>query len=133
MTNTLQRLAEAPEWILKFYDEVDSLQFKDGFNCFTSETEMIFGTAHVKGVEAMRELVIAVDSPLNIDHRVLEFWDGGDVKIIRGEAVSSRKDTPSQVVTLPFVNFFYLSESDPSKVRKLIAVAGPFDTHKLIG
>jgi len=89
---------------------------------------MIFGTAHVKGVDAMRELIIAVDSPLIIDHHVLEFWDGGEVKIIaarqchRGLRYSFSGSHPYPSLTFLFIR--ERSKQSPEVYR----VAGPFDT-----
>jgi hypothetical protein len=130
--NRLKKLDAAPGWILRLYDEIDSLKFGPGFDCFTSETEMVFGTAHVKGAEAMKEFFIKIDNPLNTKHRVHEFWDSEGVKIVVGDAIISKKSNPETVLTPPLVNIFYMSDNDPTKVRKLLVVAGPFDTDTLV-
>jgi hypothetical protein len=130
--DTLKRLTAAPDWILRLYEEIDSLKFGSGFECFTPETEMIFGTARVKGTEAIKEFFIKINSPLNSKHRVHEFWDGERVKIIVGDAVLSKKSDPETLITPPLVNIFYMSDSDPAKVQKLLIVAGPFDTDTLV-
>jgi hypothetical protein len=54
--NRLKTLDAAPSWILKPYEGIDSLNFGSGFDCFTSETEMVVGTASVKGTEAIKVL-----------------------------------------------------------------------------
>ena len=45
-------------WIFGLYEDIHSLNFGSGFDCFTSEAEMVFGTAHVKGTEAVKEFFI---------------------------------------------------------------------------
>jgi hypothetical protein len=130
--DTLKKLAAPPDWILRLYKEIDSLKFGSAFECFTPETEMVFGTARVKGTEAIKEFFVKIDSPLNSKHRVHEFWDGDRVKIIVGDAVISKKSDPKTEITPPLVNIFYMSDSDPAKVQKLLIVAGPFDTDTLV-
>ena len=130
--DTLKKLTAPPDWILRLYEEIDSLKFGSGFDCFTPETEMVFGTARVKGTEAIKEFFAKIDSPLNSKHRVHEFWDGDRVKIIVGDAVISKKSDPKTEITPPLVNIFYMSDSDPAKVQKLLIVAGPFDTDTLV-
>ena len=129
--NRLKKLDAVPGWILRLYEEIDSLTFGFGFDCFTSETEMVFGTAHVKGTEAIKEFFIKIDSPINSKHRVHEFWDSEGVKIVVGDAVISKKSTPKIVMTPPLVNIFYMSDTDPTKIRKLLIVAGPLNTDTL--
>jgi hypothetical protein len=130
--NRLKKLDAAPSWILRLYEEIDSLNFGSGFDCFTSETEMVFGTANVKGTEAIKEFFIKIDSPINSKHRVHEFWDSEGVKIVVGDAVISKKSTPEIVMTPPLVNIFYMSDTDPTTIRKLLIVAGPLDTDTLV-
>jgi hypothetical protein len=130
--NRLEKLAAAPGWISKLYEEIDSLEFGSGFDCFTSETEMVFGTAHVKGTEAIKEFFIKIDGPLNSKHRVHEFWDSEGVKIVVGDAVISKKSAPEIVMTPPLVNIFYMSDTDSTKIQKLLIVAGPLDTDALV-
>jgi hypothetical protein len=128
----LKKLDAVPGWLLRLYEEIDSLKFGSGFDCFTSDTEMVFGTAHVKGTEAIKEFFIKIDSPINSKHRVHEFWDSEAVKIVVGDAVISKKSTPEIVMTPPLVNIFYMSDTDPAKIRKLLIVAGPLDTDALV-
>jgi hypothetical protein len=130
--NRLKKLDAVPGWILRLYEEIDSLKFGSGFDCFTSETEMVFGTAHVKGTEAIKEFFIKIDSPINSKHRVHEFWDTEAVKIVVGDAVISKKSTRETVMTPPLVNIFYMSDADPTKIRQLLIVAGPLDTDTLV-
>jgi hypothetical protein len=130
--NRLKKLNAVPGWLLRLYEEIDTLKFGSGFDCFTSDTEMVFGTAHVKGTEAIKEFFIKIDSPINSKHRVHEFWDCEAVKIVVGDAVISKKSTPEIVMTPPLVNIFYMSDTDPTKIRKLLIVAGPLDTDALV-
>ena len=130
--NRLKKMDAVPGWISRLYEEIDSLKFGSEFDCFTSETEMVFGTAHVKGTEAIKDFFIKIDSPINSKHRVHEFWDSEGVKIVVGDAVISKKSAPEIVMTPPLVNIFYMSDTDPTKIRKLLIVAGPLDTDALV-
>ena len=130
--HSLKKLTAVPDWILRLYEEIDSLKFGSGFDCFTPETEMVFGTAQVKGIKAIKEFFIKIDSPLNTKHQVHEFWDSDGVKIVVGDAVLSKKSDPGKVITPPLVNIFYMSESDITKIRRLLIVAGPMDTDTLV-
>jgi hypothetical protein len=59
-------------------------------------------------------------------------WDSEAVKIVVGDAVISKKSTPEIVMTPPLINIFYMSDTDSTKIRKLLIVAGPLDTDTLV-
>ncbi|WP_328756800.1 nuclear transport factor 2 family protein [Streptomyces sp. NBC_00271] len=96
MTDNAQATA-VPGWVLKFMDAIDTLEFGEGFAPLSEDTDMFFGTAHIHGVEAIKEFFIKIDAPLNITHEVLEFWTAGDgVRLLRGEATMARKTEPTK-------------------------------------
>ncbi|GAX57948.1 putative hydrolase, alpha/beta fold protein [Streptomyces olivochromogenes] len=128
MTDNAQATA-VPGWVLKFMDAIDTLEFSEGFAPLTEDTDMFFGTAHIHGVEAIKEFFIKIDAPLNITHEVLEFWTAGDgVRLLRGEATMARKSEPDQVVRAPFMHIFYLDQEEPIRIRALRITAGPLQT-----
>ncbi|CDR17780.1 hypothetical protein GCM10022420_097620 [Streptomyces iranensis] len=118
-----------PDWVLKFMDAIDTLEFDEGFAPLTEDTEMYFGTAHIHGVEAIKAFFVKIDEPLNITHEVLEFWAAGDgVRLLRGEAAMAKKSAPEEVVRAPFTHIFYLDQEEPVRVRTLRITAGPLQT-----
>ncbi|MFE3521450.1 nuclear transport factor 2 family protein [Streptomyces sp. NPDC059161] len=128
MPNTA-RAASVPEWVLKFMGAIDTLDFGEGFAPLTEDTDMFFGTAHIHGVEAIKEFFVKIDEPLIIAHEVLEFWTAGDgVRILRGEATMAKKSEPDRVVRAPFMHIFYLADEEPVRVRELRITAGPLQT-----
>lgn len=133
MTSTLTHLTSSPPWVLHLFDGVDELDFTDHFDSFLPDAELQFGTAHVKGVPAMKEFLILVDGPVNMKHHILDFWDSGAIKILRGEATMAKKEEPETVIVAPFVNIFYMAESDNDKVARWIVVGGPINPEKLLG
>ncbi|MEU7230252.1 nuclear transport factor 2 family protein [Streptomyces chrestomyceticus] len=128
VANTAQAAA-VPEWVVKFMEAIDTLQFEEGFAPLTQDTDMFFGTAHIHGVEAIKAFFVKIDEPLIITHEVLEFWTAGDgVRLLRGEATMAKKSEPDRVVRAPFTHIFYLAEEDPVRVRELRVTAGPLQT-----
>ncbi|GAA0914561.1 MULTISPECIES: nuclear transport factor 2 family protein [Streptomyces violaceusniger group] len=128
MTDTAHATS-VPDWILKFMDAIDTLDFDEGFAPLTEDTEMYFGTAHIHGAEAIKAFFVKIDEPLNITHEVLEFWAAGDgVRLLRGEATMAKKSAPDQVVRAPFMHIFYLDREEPVRVRTLRVTAGPLQT-----
>ncbi|GAA2349842.1 nuclear transport factor 2 family protein [Streptomyces violaceusniger] len=123
------RATPAPEWVLKFMDAIDTLEFGEGFAPLTEDTDMFFGTAHIHGVEAIKAFFVKIDEPLIITHEVLEFWTAGDgVRLLRGEATMAKKSEPDRMVRAPFVHIFYLADEEPVRVRELRITAGPLQT-----
>jgi len=63
MAETLIHQQEAPRWVKEIFKEIDTLQFGAGFSHLTERTVMEFGTATVKGVQAIKQFFIRIDSP----------------------------------------------------------------------
>ncbi|TMU99839.1 nuclear transport factor 2 family protein [Streptomyces sp. DASNCL29] len=128
MTDTAHATS-VPDWVLKFMDAIDTLDFDEGFAPLTEDTEMYFGTAHIHGAEAIKAFFVKIDEPLNITHEVLEFWAAGDgVRLLRGEATMAKKSAPDQVMRAPFMHIFYLDREEPVRVRTFRVTAGPLQT-----
>ncbi len=130
MSKTLIHQEHAPEWVQQIFREIDTLQFGPGFAHLTEHTEMQFGTATIRGVEAIKAFFIKIDSPLEIEHRIHDFWDGGDTKILRGDAVLRRKGSAEAPVTTPLMQIFYLAAE--GVVARWFIVNGPIKTDAVL-
>ncbi|MEU6968969.1 nuclear transport factor 2 family protein [Kitasatospora aureofaciens] len=135
MTATITGHGGAPAWINDFLHEIDTLEFATAFAThLDQDTEMIFGTARVHGVEAIKDFFVKIDAPLVTTHEVIETWTVGDVLILRGEATVAKKTEPDTVVCAPFTHIFHLDRSDEAapRIRSLHITAGPVDTDALL-
>ncbi|MFE9425742.1 nuclear transport factor 2 family protein [Kitasatospora sp. NPDC006697] len=135
MTATTTDRGEAPGWVNAFMHEIDTLEFATAFATnLDQNTEMIFGTARVHGVEAIKDFFVQIDAPLTTTHEVIETWTVGDVLILRGEATIAKKTEPDNLVRAPFTHIFYLDQSDEAapRVRCLHITAGPVETSALL-
>ncbi|MFE4056004.1 nuclear transport factor 2 family protein [Streptomyces sp. NPDC059096] len=118
-----------PDWVLKFMDAIDTLNFDEGFAPLAEDIDMYFGVAHIRGIEAIKAFFVKIDAPLNITHEVLEYWSAGEgVRLLRGEATMAKKSEPDRVVRAPFMHIFYLDQEEPVRVRELRITAGPLQT-----
>jgi hypothetical protein len=68
---------------------------------------------------------VKIDSPLNIEHHHLDYWDGEDLKIVRGEAFMAKKMTPDMAVRPPFIWILYISSQHAETIARWLVVAGP--------
>jgi hypothetical protein len=124
--------AVTPDWILQIMREIDTLEFGDGFARMAEDTDMYFGTEHVHGVDAIKEFFVKIDAPLDISHDVLEYWNAGHVRLLRGEATMARKTEPDRVVRAPFMHVFYLADEEPVRIQTLRITAGPLETDSVL-
>jgi hypothetical protein len=126
MTEQLFRKTDAPQWLLDFWKEIDDKTFGQGFDCFTDNAEGHLGVAQWQGREAIREnLRQFIDKGFTAHHDVLEYWDGGPLKVFRG-LVTMTFDDPSQSPVRPVMtHFFYMDEAEPDKVAKWFGSVGP--------
>jgi hypothetical protein len=115
-----------PEWLLAFWKEIDDKTFGKGFDCFAEDAECRLGVAEWNGREAIREnLRKFIDTGFTAHHDVVEYWDGGLLKVFRG-VVTMRFDDPSKETMRPtMTHFFYMDPRDPSKVSKWYGAVGP--------
>ena len=132
MPETLIRQEYAPEWVQQIFREIDTLQFGPGFAHLDAHTEMQFGTAIIRGVEAIQAFFVKIDSPLEIEHRIHDFWDGGTTQILRGDVVLRKKGSQDPFVTTPLMQIFYLDADQPDRLARWFIVNGPIKTDAVI-
>ncbi|WP_428338460.1 hypothetical protein [Mycobacterium sp.] len=113
-----------PEWIVKFFHEIDTKRFGPDFDCFTADGEMTFGVGHWVGLAQIKAKLQEFDRGIDTKHTVTEFYDGGPVKIVRGEVTMKRHDG-GDVVTPAMVHIFYMADNDATKVRAVYGAVGP--------
>src|SRR5258707_4994071 len=115
-----------PEWLLAFWKEIDDKTFAEGFDCFVEDATCRLGVAEWNGREAIRENLRAfIDTGFTAHHDVVEYWDGGSIKIFRGIVTMTFDDPSMKPVKPTMTHFFYMDERDPSKVSKWYGAVGP--------
>ena len=125
-TMTFTRTA-APDWLLAFWKEIDDKTFGKGFDCLAADAICRLGVAQWNGREAIRENLRAfIDKGFTALHDVVEYWDGGSLKVFRGTVTMTPDDPTSPVVTPVMTHFFYMDDADPTKVRAWYGSVGPF-------
>jgi hypothetical protein len=124
-TRTMNKVPP-PEWLLAFWKEIDDKTFGKGFDCFTEDATCNLGIAHWHGREQIRENLRAfIDSGFTAFHDVVEYWDGGSVKVFRGTVRMTPDDKSKPVVKPVMTHFFYMDEDDPTKVSSWFGAVGP--------
>ncbi len=115
-----------PEWLLAFWKEIDDKTFGRGFDCFLEDATCRLGVAEWNGREVIRENLRAfVDTGFTALHTVTEYWDSPTLKIFRGTVQMTPDDTSRPSVRPVMTHFFYMDETDPSKVRSWVGSVGP--------
>jgi hypothetical protein len=115
-----------PEWLLAMWKEIDEKTFGKGFDCFAEDAICNLGVADWHGREAIRENLRAfIDQGLTAHHDVLEYWDGGSLKIFRGIVTMTFDDSSKSTVKPTMAHFFYMDQKDPSKVIRWMGAVGP--------
>ena len=115
-----------PQWLLAFWREIDDKTWGEGFNCFTENAVANLGVGNWHGLEAIRANLRAfVDKGFTAHHEVVEFWDGGWLKVFRGFVTMKPNDPSQQTVKPAMTHFFYMDEKDPSKVAHWYGSEGP--------
>ena len=115
-----------PEWLLTMWKEIDDKTFGKGFECFREDAICNLGVADWHGREAIRKNLKAfIDTGFTAHHDVVEYWDGGPLKVFRG-IVTMRPDDPGKSTVKPsMAHFFYMDKNDPTKVSRWIGAVGP--------
>ncbi len=123
--NTMTKTAP-PAWLLAFWKEIDDKTFGAGFDCFAEDATCRLGVAEWNGRDVIRENLRAfIDTGFTAYHDITEYWDGGSLKVFRG-IVTMRPDNPAHSIVKPVMaHFFYMDETDPTKVRSWIGAVGP--------
>ena len=114
-----------PEWLLAFW-EIDDKTFGRGFDCFTEDAICRLGVAEWSGREAIRDNLRAfIDTGFTALHDVVEYWDGGALKVFRGRVTMTPDDAARPVVKPVMTHFFYMDDRNPDKVRAWYGSVGP--------
>lgn len=127
MTTTLTiEKKPAPSWLLAFWKEIDDKTFGKGFDCFAEDATARLGVAEWKGREEIRNSLRAfIDTGFTALHEVVEYWDGGLLKVFCGIVTMTPDDKSKPVVHPAMTHFFYMDEKDPGKVRHWHGSVGP--------
>ncbi len=127
MTTTMTMTKTAPPaWLLAFWKEIDDKTFGEGFDCFAENATCRLGVAEWNGREQIRENLRAfIDTGFTAHHDVLEYWDGGLLKVFRGVVTMTPDDDTKPIVEPVMTHLFYMDEADPSKVAAWIGSVGP--------
>ena len=126
MTTLPFKKTTPPAWLLDFWKEIDDKTFGKGFDCLVEDATCNLGVADWKGRESIRENLRAfIDSGFTALHEVVEYWDGGPLKVFRGVVTMTPNDSSKPVVRPVMTHFFYMDEADPTKVRHWFGAVGP--------
>src|SRR6202050_4876874 len=113
-------------WLLAFWKEIDNKTFGKGFDCFAEDATCKLGVADCHGREEIRQNLRAfIDTGFTALHDVVEYWDGGSLKVFWGTVTMTPDDKSKPLVRPVMTHFFYMDEQDPSKVRRWIGSVGP--------
>jgi hypothetical protein len=115
-----------PAWLLAFWKEIDDKTFGKGFDCFAPDAICNLGAADWHGREAIRKSLKAfIDTGFTAHHDVVEYWDGGALKVFRGIVTMTPDDRSQGVIRPTMTHFFYMDEADPTKVSHWYGAVGP--------
>jgi SnoaL-like domain len=117
---------EPPQWLLDMWNDIDDKTFGKGFDCFTEDAVCNLGVADWKGREAIRtNLKAFIDTGFTALHHVTEYWDGGSLKVFRGTVDMTPDNGSGPTVHPTMTHFFYMDETDNTKVRHWLGAVGP--------
>ena len=115
-----------PHWLLAFWKEIDDKTWGDGFNCFREDAQAHLGVGIWNGREEIREnLKKFIDTGFTAHHDVVEYWDGGVLKVFRGIVTMTPDDKSQSVVHPVMSHFFYMDPADHTKVIQWFGAVGP--------
>ena len=96
-----------PEWLLAFWKEIDDKTFGKGIDCFAEDAVCNLGVADWLGREEIRKSRKAfIDTGFTAHHDVVEYWDGGPLKVFRG-IVTMRPNDPGRRTVKPSMAHFF--------------------------
>jgi hypothetical protein len=128
MTTATFRKTSTPHWLLAFWKEIDDKTFGKGFDCFTENAICNLGVADWHGREEIRRNLRAfIDTGFTAHHDVVEYWDGGPLKVFRGIVTMTPADESKSLVRPTMTHFFYMDEADPTKVSHWYGAVGPVE------
>jgi hypothetical protein len=126
MTTVTFTKMQPPDWLMAFWREIDDKSFGKGFDCLAKDAVCNLGVADWHGREAIREnLRKFIDTGFTAHHDVLEYWDGGSLKVFRGLVTMTPDDKTKPIVRPTMTHFFYMDETDPSKIKHWHGAVGP--------
>jgi len=118
--------AKTPDWLLAFWKEIDDKTWGKGFDCLAEDATANLGVSDWHGREAIRANLRAfVDKGFTAHHDVVEYWDGGQIKVFRGFVTMTPNDPSQKPMRPAMTHFFYMDEIDPSKVIHWHGSVGP--------
>lgn len=127
-TSTLRKLDQIPDWVTRYFEEIDSKRFGAGFEDFYApDAELLFGTSRLQGFGAIKTHLMEFDSQMDTKHVVLEFWDAGDTKFMRGEVSMTKHAEPDKTHVPAFVHILHMSKQHPGKVQRHHGAVGPME------
>lgn len=115
-----------PDWLLAFWKEIDDKTWGKGFDCFAEDATAHLGVGEWNGREEIRKnLRVFIDTGFTAHHDILEYWDGGSIKVFRGIVTMTPNDRSQKVVKPVMTHFFYMDGPDFTQVRSWIGSVGP--------
>ncbi|HEY4143563.1 hypothetical protein [Pinirhizobacter sp.] len=117
---------DPPQWLLDFWKEIDDKTFGKGFDCLADDAVCNLGVADWHGRNTIRDnLRQFIDRGFTAHHDVVEYWDGGSIKMFHGKVRMTFDDKSLPVVRPTMAHFFYMDQNDPSKVSRWLGAVGP--------
>jgi hypothetical protein len=124
-TVTFKKTA-APDWLLAMWKEIDDKTWGRGLDCFAEDAICNLGVADWHGREAIRNNLRAfVDKQMTTHHEVVEYWDGGALKVFRGVVTMKFNDPSKGIVKPTMTHFFYTDKNSPTLVTRWYGAVGP--------
>ena len=115
-----------PQWLLDFWKEIDDKTFGKGFDCFADDAVCNLGVADWHGRDTIRDnLRQFIDRGFTAHHDVVEYWDGGSIKMFHGKVRMTFDDKSLPVVRPTMTHFFYMDQNDPTRVSRWLGAVGP--------
>ncbi len=115
-----------PDWLLAMWKEIDDKTFGKGFDCFSEDAICNLGVADWHGRESIRASLKAfIDTGFRTHHQVVEYLDGGALKVFRGIVTMTPDDRTRPVVRPTMTHFFQMDPSDHTKVTRWYGAVGP--------
>ena len=115
-----------PDWMLAMWKEIDDKTFGKGFDCFREDAICNLGVADWHGREAIRaNLKAFIDTGFTAHHEVVEYLDGGALKVFRGVVTMTPDDKSRPVARPTMTHFFYMDPNDHTKVTHWYGAVGP--------
>ena len=115
-----------PDWLMAMWKEIDDKTWGKGFDCFREDAICNLGAADWHGREAIRaNLKAFIDTGFTARHEVVEYLDGGVLKVFRGVVTMTPDDKTKPVVRPTMTHFFYMDENDHTKVKHWYGAVGP--------